>query len=106
MPLISRTAPVPIDVLASPRPRPDAVLEPRQRGVLGLTARHEGSKAIECLEPEVSSPGAGAAAPIALYEVNRPAVTVVAEIQHGSGHEHSIGRMTVGMIDFPSRMRG
>lgn len=90
MPAISRTSPVSIDVLASPHPRPDAVLEPRHRGVLGLTARHEGSKAVECLEPEVSSPGADAAAAIALYEVKRPAVKIVVEIQHGSAHGQSI----------------
>jgi hypothetical protein len=38
-------------------------------------------------------PGADAAAAIALYEVNRPSITVVLEVEQDAGHDDNIDRL-------------
>jgi hypothetical protein len=80
-----------VDVLAAPPPRPDAVLEPRQRGVLGRTAGHERPEAVQGAEPVVARPGAYGRLAIIPDEVNMPGIDVMLEIEEETGHGRSIG---------------
>jgi hypothetical protein len=57
------------------------MLEPHQRGILGLAAHNETAEAVEGGEPVVARPGTDAGAAIILDEVNRPGAAVVLEVE-------------------------
>lgn len=79
-----------VNVLASPRPRSDRMIETLQRGIFGLTACHERPEAVQRVELEIARSRAEAGAAVVLYEVNVPAVAVVVEVQQNAGHGDSI----------------
>lgn len=82
-----------VDILASPAPRPDELVEPGQRCAFMLTARHEGPEVVQSREPEISRPRANAGVAVGQYEMNCPSIAVVIEVQQDTGHEDT----------FPSR---
>jgi hypothetical protein len=65
-----------MDVLAASCPRPDAVVEPGQRCILGLTACQKPPEALKSGELKIARPRADAAEAVVLDEVDSPRIAV------------------------------
>ena len=82
-------------VLAAPAPRPDAVLEPSQGCVHGLTSGKEAAEAVQDGKVVVAGLGADGGAAVGLDEVDRLGVAVVLEVEQDVRHRRRIYRQAV-----------
>ena len=65
-----------MDILAPTAPRPHAVVEPGEGGVLGLAPRHEAAESLQVGEVVVARPGADGGPAIGFDEVDGPGIAV------------------------------